>query len=360
MLKPIHYSFIINVLVMAVILYLQFGPIKLWKKVILQNGDISWLYFAANMGLLLLISAFVVTSISLFIKEKEPISPEDGQVDVPNFQIQLTDDLYNDNELKKPGKFTYHGLISLPIGDQIFLKDVLINIKFPIIIEKFDIINDIGSEQSKIHLGPDNIIEFSKQTGFKTHSKKITIEIGKLKPGAFFRFKAVSITIADRNINRDIDYNGYFYYDFDNETFKEDIDGKFRPKYYKLATMNLKKYEKLLKFLKDIDPKQGTFYYWTSDPRWFIHNGFFIDFIPSLKKENFEVKIFRDKDNIFKCKLTTYYFNDILLQFKDIDELPNKPKHPRHMVLLTWGPHKSELYIDGELVDSYYINNTQE
>jgi len=352
------YYFVCNIFIFAFFTYLQLGSIKLWKRVISINGDISWLYFWGNIALLILISLSIVFSISMYIKDNN-ISGDHSRAEVPNFQFQLTDNLYDDTELKKPGTILYDGLITLPIGGQMFLKDILINVKFPVIIEKFEIINDIGIEKSKIHLGTDNIFEFNRQGGFKGHSKEIIIEIEKLKPGAFFRFKAFSVNMSNRNINRDIDYNGYFFWDSDSATLKEDISGKFKPKYYKLAEFNLDKWEKLLSVLKGIDAKKDTFDFWTSDPRWFLPNGYFIDFIPSLRKENFEIKIFRDRDNIFKCRLTTYYYKDVLLQFKNIDELLKQAKHPKHMVAITWSSDECRLYIDGKLVDIYPKHKTK-
>jgi len=63
--------------------------------------------------------------------------------------------------------------------------------------------------------------------------------------------------------------------------------------------------------------------------------------------------MFRDRDNVFKCELKTYYHKDVILQFKELEKLYNKPKHPNHMIALTWSKESNNLYIDGELVDSY-------
>jgi len=211
--KSFLISIILNVVVVAFFLILQLGPLKLWKKVISPNGDISWIWFSANMFLLILIAVFIVTSISIYIKTYSG-EPERTvkQAKKPSLQFQLSDNLFYDNEIKKPGVIIYDGLITLPVAEKEFIKDLFIELKFPIIIERFEMVNEIGVENPKIQLRTENIIELKEKEGFKSHTKSLILEVKKLKPGTFFRFKAYSLHLPNRNVNREVDYMGYFYW----------------------------------------------------------------------------------------------------------------------------------------------------
>ncbi|HEC93473.1 MAG TPA: hypothetical protein ENI51_10890 [Candidatus Atribacteria bacterium] len=346
--------YIINAVLAGIFIYLQMGPQKLWKKIISTHGDISWSWFFVNMILLILICAFIVTSISIYIKSSsEEMKIDEEQIKKPSFQFQLSDNLYSDEEINKPGEIVYDGLITLPITETIFVNDLFLEIDFPVIIEKFELVNEIGVENPKVQLGIENIIELKESKGFECHTNSLNIEIEKLKPGAFFRFKVYSIYLPNRDINREVHYNGYFCWDTDGETRKEDIKDKFSPQFYKIAEFNLEKWKMLSQAISSIDPKQGTLEFWTSDQRWYEENNFFIEFIPLFETENFKIHMYRDRDNIFKCELTTYYHKDVLLQFKDLESLRSKPSHPRHYIVLTWSEENTNLYIDGELVDTY-------
>ena len=239
------------------------------------------------------------------------------------------------------------------MAERVFINDLFIELKFPTIIEKFELVNEIGVEVPKIQLGTGNIIELKGKEGFKSHTKSLNLEIKKIKPGAFFRFKAYSLELPSRNVNREVDYSGYFYWETSNGAKKEDVKGKFSPQFYKIAEIDLNKWRMLSEAISKIDPKVGTLVFWTNDQRWYEKNGFFIDFIPTYEKQDFKISMFRDRDNIFKCKLMTYYHKDVILQFKELERLYNKPKHPSHMIALTWSKESNNLYIDGELVDSY-------
>lgn len=270
----------------------------------------------------------------------------------PSFQFQLSDNLYNDKEIKKPGKIVYDGLITLPIAEKVFIKDLFLKINFPIIIKKFELVNETGVEGSKIQFGTEHIIELKEKEGLRCHTRSLNMEIRKAKPGTFFRFKVYSLRLPNRDVNREVHYSGYFYWETNSKTKKESMKGKFSPQFYKIAEIDLKKWRMLSETLSKIDPKQGSLNFWTEDQRWYEKNDFFIDFIPTFKKQDFKIRMFRDRDNVFKCELTTYYYKDVILQFKDIEKLCSKLKYPSHMITVTWSKENNTLYIDDELVDS--------
>lgn len=369
------YLIIINAMLAGIFIYLQLGPQKLWKKIISTHGDISWIWFFANMILLILICIFIITAILIYshdnISQKQflkiiGVSSVIALIFIsvisccikssaggPSFQFNLSDNLYSDEEINKPGEIVYDGLITLPITEETFINDLFLEINFPVIIKKFELVNEIGVEDANVQLGTENIIELKESEGFECHTNSLNIEIKKLKPGAFFRFKVYSIYLQNRNIDREVYYNGYFYWKTDDKDNKENINDKFSPKFHKIAEFDLEKWKKLSVAMSKIDPKQGTLEFLTSDERWYERNNLYIEFIPLFKMKDFEIHIYRDRDNIFKCELTTYYHKDVLLQFKDLESLRSKNSHPRHYIVLTWSEENTNLYIDGELVDTY-------
>lgn len=181
------------------------------------------------------------------------------------------------------------------------------------------------------------------------------MEVGKLKPGAYFNFKVYSIYLPDRNIDKETSYRGYYFWKSDgenNKEVKETIEGNYSSKFNKIAEINLEDWKLFSNILRAVEPEKGTFVFNTRDQLWYEKNNFIITFIPPLIKHNFKIHIFRDSDNYLKCKLTTYYHKNVLLKFEDIDKLHNWPSHPFHSIAIMWNEVACSLFIDSELVDS--------
>ena len=115
-------------------------------------------------------------------------------------------------------------------------------------------------------------------------------------------------------------------------------------------TPKVENMEKISEGLKKSNPKEGTLVYFTSDKDWLESNGNYIEYIPSIEKEDFNIHIYRDKDNIFKVKLSTFHHKNVILTLKN---LAKYNQHEKHMVSVTWNAVSTKLYVDGELVDEY-------
>lgn len=352
--KSFMTTIIVNVFIVGIVMYLGLGPLNLWKKVVSSNGDISWFWFSVNMVLLIIIFAFVATSYSMYIKNytQDETIPVQNSVK-PSLQIQMSDNLFDENEIKKPGIIIYDGLITLPFEEEDIIEDIFVTLNFPIMIENFELVKQIGIENPKIQMGNENYFELKEGVGVKGYTNSVVVEIKKVKPSAFFRFKINSVSLKNRDIERQVNYNGYFYRTINGKLIRTDIKGELPFKFYKIAEIDLKQLNILYELLSKSDSKEGTLEFWTSDKNWYERNGFFIDFIPEFKKENFKIHIFRDIDNILKINLSNYYYKNVMLEFRDLQALPQKPSHPSHMIVLTWNKDGNKLYVDGELVDEY-------
>lgn len=352
MINSFLFIIILNAIGIFILTYLQLGPYKWWSKVFSPNGDISLPWFFANFILLIIVLLFTYTSAVMYWSNYLKTNPND-ELEKTSLQFQLSDNLFDEIEINKSGIITYDGLITLPLKEKNFINDVFIEIKFPVLIEKFELVKQIGVENPKIQLGNEELIELREGVGFMGHTNSITLEINKVKPGAFLRFKVYSPFLENRNVERQVNYVGYFYTNFNGLNQKEDFIGNFTSKFYKIAEINIEKLKLLYEGLIKVNPKEGTILFWTSDKNWFERNGYYIDFIYPFEKENFRIHIYRDSDYILKAELETAYFKNVLLSFKNIEKIKEKPTHPNHMITVTWNNETNKLYVDDELVDEY-------
>ena len=67
-LKSIYIVIILNGILLGLIAYLGIGGPSLWKKMFIQDGIISWPWFFVNLLILVCLFSFVVTSISLYLR----------------------------------------------------------------------------------------------------------------------------------------------------------------------------------------------------------------------------------------------------------------------------------------------------
>lgn len=151
-------------------------------------------------------------------------------------------------------------------------------------------------------------------------------------------------------------YEGIYFYEIKGKKFSEKIsgfipDGKSGKERAKINN------NYWLQKLSEVNPKQGTIIYTTSDKRWLEKNNYFVKFIPHITKEDFEIHVYRDKDNIFKVLISNSFSEKVVLKYEDLEKLKSSPSHPKHMVGITWGEGQNKLYIDGVLVDAYPKNN---
>lgn len=350
---------IVNVISIAILTYFQLGPSKLWSKVVSHDGSISLFWFFTNFIILMIVLVFTYSSIVIYWSNYQKTNFQENQfgeqdLHKPSLQFQLSDNLFDDSEMNKPGIITYDGLITLPLNENKIIGNLLIEINFPISIEKFELVKQIGVENPNIQFGNEDIIELREGVGFIGHTNSVTLEIDKVKPGAFLRFKVYTPYLESRNINRNVDYEGYYFYEKSNKlNQKEDIKGNFTPNFYKIAEFDIEKLKLLYETLTKVNPNEGTILFWTSDKNWYENNGYFIDFIYPFEKENFKIHVYRDRDNVLKVELDTIYFENILLSFKDLEKVKEKETHPNHMITITWNNETNQLYVDDELVDEY-------
>ena len=152
-------------------------------------------------------------------------------------------------------------------------------------------------------------------------------------------------------------YEGKYYYEIKGQKFSERIRGVIPA--IDIKSENDKSgsnTEYWARKLAEIDPEKGTIIYTTRDERWLERNNYFINFIPNTKKENFEIHIYRDSDNIFKVLTSTAYSKNIILKYEDLDKLKTSRTHPKHTIGITWEKGGEKLYIDGNLADSHLTN----
>jgi hypothetical protein len=331
-----------------------------WGGLILFILGVIWLLYLIfhSVPLVLMVVGvliFIVGAILYWTRPdylQGPSKPID-HVTKPSLKIQIMDNLFNADEIKKSGQVVYYGLITLPISEKMYVSNIFVEVDFPLIIENFELTKIIGIENPKIQLGPNEIIELDVKKGFKTKTRSLILESNKITPGAHFEFTAYSVHLPNRNVKRDIDYSGYYYWKSGSEEKKEEIKGKSTPHFKQIASIDLEKTSKYLKQISEINSKEGTYGFWVSKQSWLEKNNSFIEMVPLIKKDEFSLRVVRDIDNILKCTMNTYYYKNVVLQFKDLEKLKNKPGHPRLMIALTWNEERNVLYVDGEIADSY-------
>ena len=149
-------------------------------------------------------------------------------------------------------------------------------------------------------------------------------------------------------------YEGIYFYRIKDKQFSEKISGVTPQSNIDRNTIApaLKK-EYWEKALSKIDPSEGTIVYKTSDDKWLEKNNYFVEFIPYIKKDAFEIHVYRDVDNVFKVLLSNSFSKGIILKYEDLDRLKSSASHPQHMVAITWGHGENKLYLDGVLIDTF-------
>jgi len=149
-------------------------------------------------------------------------------------------------------------------------------------------------------------------------------------------------------------YEGIYFYKINNKQFLEKFNSTIPA-----SGIGKESFERDIKkeywenALSKIDSNEGTIFYRTSDDKWLEYNNYFVEFIPHIRKDNFELHVYRDKDNMFKVLLSNGFSKGVVLQFKDLARLRSSPAHPNHAVAITWGQGEDKLYLDGVLVDSF-------
>lgn len=153
-------------------------------------------------------------------------------------------------------------------------------------------------------------------------------------------------------------YEGAYSYKIQDKQFSKKISGVIlQPNINQDTIAYALKREYWEKALSKIDPNEGTIFYRTHDDKWLEENNYFIEFIPHIKKDNFELHVYRDKDNVFKVLLSNSFSKGVVLKFKDLDRLRKSSNHPNHGVAITWGKGENKLYLDGVLIDSTSKDN---
>ena len=74
----------LNAFLLGLFAYLGIGGPSLWKKIFMQDGIISWPWFFANLLIIICLFSFVVTSISLYIRDASQ-SSNGGDIFKVNF-----------------------------------------------------------------------------------------------------------------------------------------------------------------------------------------------------------------------------------------------------------------------------------
>lgn len=152
-------------------------------------------------------------------------------------------------------------------------------------------------------------------------------------------------------------YDGTYFYKIGGRKFSQTINGNIpSDPEDKRRQEWLENVERWSKMLSDVDPKVGSLMYETKDDKWFENNNYYIEFIPYIKRGDFEIHAFRDKDNVFKVFMSNAFSKNVILRYEDLSKLKSNPRHPRHMIIVTWGNGEDKLYIDGVLVDEYPKN----
>ena len=108
----------------------------------------------------------------------------------------------------------------------------------------------------------------------------------------------------------------------------------------------------LQRYLSDVDANEGTMLF-QIDNRWLTADNALIEYLPLTQKDNFEIRIFRDIDNILKVLISTSFSNDVILSCKDTNAIPADQKY--HDIVVTWGEGENCLYLNGKLIDSFQI-----
>ena len=101
----------------------------------------------------------------------------------------------------------------------------------------------------------------------------------------------------------------------------------------------------------NINPADGFFVYNFNNEDWLEPNGELVEIIPHVSKDDFEVHLFRDKDNMFKAMISNAFSKNVILKFDDLAWIKNNTNHPKHEIKLAWYNGEIKLYIDETIVD---------
>ena len=283
--------------------------------------------------------------------------PEEAQIkelaqNVPKLGFRITDSLYDEKEKAKSGEIVYEGLITLPFSEETGLSDLMLKVRFPMAIKSCTIVDQRGVDGPKIRTGPVALSKRGLAEEQVASTFQLDIEVVRMKPGAFFRFLVTTEFLEDRRISSPIRYEGYYYWSQKERRHKKTLSGSFSPQTEKAEPLTLDQWNKIGKTLDSLDDSGGSFLFWTSNRYWYVHNNLFIELLPRLGTRDIGLHVFRDKDNILKCKLRTPSHGDVTLAYGDFDieRLLTFDKHPNHIMVVIWNAFKAEFYVDGKLV----------
>ncbi len=144
-------------------------------------------------------------------------------------------------------------------------------------------------------------------------------------------------------------YDGQYFYEINGHKFQQIISGPISDPTIS-GTDNTKLFEQMF---SDIDPQKGSLLLGFTNNTWLEPNNRFIEIIPYVKRGVFEFHAYRDVDNIFKVLISNTFSKKVILSYGDLDKLKENPRHPEHMMIVTWGDGGNKLYLDGVLVDEY-------
>ncbi|MDD5218138.1 MAG: hypothetical protein PHS88_08555 [Candidatus Omnitrophica bacterium] len=110
------------------------------------------------------------------------------------------------------------------------------------------------------------------------------------------------------------------------------------------------------KILPRLNTEEGTIGYTITGDRWLERDGNYVEIIPRMTRDDFEIHVYRDSDNIFKVVISTAFCKNALLKYPDLEKIKQNENHPKHHIAITWGNGRIFLYIDGEVVDLFTAN----
>jgi len=271
----------------------------------------------------------------------------------PYLGIHATHNIVNDTIANSKGIIEYDILLERPISEPSMIETVFLCFSFPTPIEKYTIINSVGTKNFTVKEGNKTTFLFGPQKQLE-YSNDLFIEEDELKPGCFCRVKAYSPIMEKRTHAKRITCSGYYNYLVSGSLFKEKVSVVFEPRFRKIMEdIDLKKWRLIQEMIQGITPDEGTLMFSTDDSYWLERNNFIIDFIPYIRKEDFSLKIFRDKDNIFKCEIANMNHPKVILQYGDLEKVKEDKESRQHVIAVTWKDREKKLYLDGLLVDSF-------
>ncbi|MFZ0050226.1 MAG: hypothetical protein WAK96_00490 [Desulfobaccales bacterium] len=145
-------------------------------------------------------------------------------------------------------------------------------------------------------------------------------------------------------------YEGQYFYEINGRTLAQTLNGPISSGPISRTGNNTKLFEQMF---SDIDPQKGSLLIDFINKTWLEQNNRFVEIVPYVKRGVFEFHAYRDVDNIFKVLISNTFSKNVILQYGDLDKLKSNPRHPKHIMIVTWGDGGNKLYLDGLLVDEY-------